>query len=156
MLFEEQTFVGLQQPFRVIDHGNPGVFDNFHQTYRAMVQLPTVRSPGCEECVHIHWRWGKIFNTPIVQRLIPDAAAFMAANGNGQPIIPPGSDQTVDVAVVQWNGPSSEDPTDFTDLLLNNAPLKSSELEFWYSATGYQPSDTFFIHGGWFDPSANR
>lgn len=54
---------------RVIDNGNDtGVWDNFHKTYLSIVKEPAllpIPTPGCEECVHIHWRWGRFAANPV-------------------------------------------------------------------------------------------
>src|SRR5207249_4585532 len=87
-----------------------------------------------------HWRWGTTVN--VVHPPFPA----------GTPIIPPGSNQDVDFAVVRWH-PGEEHPDDFLTLV-NDNPLvgTGTGIVFWYSATGYHNSDTFFMHGGFFKP----
>jgi probable HAF family extracellular repeat protein len=117
--------------------GHAGDWDNFHQTFKDHVQEP-LTGPGCPECVHIHWRWGKI--KPFV--------------GGGSPILSnPQSNQDVYFAVVKWH-PGEQDPIEITDLV-NGEPLNPADTVFWYSAIGYQDHDTFFYHGGFFAPQSS-
>ncbi len=50
----------------VIVFGERGDWDNWHQSGRAHVDLPginpLVHTPGCSDCVHAHWLWGKDAN----------------------------------------------------------------------------------------------
>ena len=117
------------------DGGQAGDWDNYHQTYRSDVRGPSTipSGPGCPECIHIHWRWGK-----------PAGPAY----GDGLPLIPKGSNQGVEFTAVRWH-PGEEDPQDFK-LLLDDEGLQNEEMVFWYSPTGHQASDTFFQHGGFF------
>jgi uncharacterized repeat protein (TIGR01451 family) len=127
--------IRTEERFKAIARGAAGDWDNYHQSFKRItapvgVPLPT---PGCPECVHIHWRGGA-----------PAGPAF----GDGRPLIPPGSNQDVEFAVTRYR-PGEEHPADFTTLV-NGESLAGQDLVFWYSATGYQPSDTFFDHGGFF------
>lgn len=120
--------------FSAIAAGAPGPWDNYHQSYQ-FVTAPTgipLPTPGCAECVHIHWRWGK-----------PAGPDF----GDGRPLIG-GSNQDVDVAVVAHHF-GEEHPADFRDLI-DNEQVKGQDIVFWYSATGYRQKDAFFRHGGFF------
>ena len=112
--------------------------DNWHQTYKDHVQLPSSYpvGPGCPECVHIHWRWSK--SAPSVY-------------GDGKPLIPQGSNQDVSVGVAKFHS-GEETPHDWEDLFSpsENLPASGTEIVFWYSATGYQSDDTFFEHGGFY------
>jgi hypothetical protein len=130
-----------------ITNGEAGRWDNFHQTFKGHVleplyvdgTPPLIKRAGCPECVHIHWRWG-IFLTYLSH-----------VDGNGFPIVPPGSNQDVNFAVVRWHA-GEEDPEDFTSLV-NGESLLGFPMVLWYSATGYLNSDSFFIHGGFFGPN---
>ena len=120
--------------FPAIVAGAPGPWDNYHQSYQYItaptaIPLPT---PGCAECVHIHWRWGK-----------PAGPDF----GDGHPLVN-GSNQDVEVAVVAHHF-GEEHPANFRDLV-DNEPIKNDDIVFWYSATGYRQKDAFFQHGGFF------
>jgi len=117
------------------DGGLAGDWDNYHQTWRSDVRGPSTipSGPGCPECIHIHWRWGK-----------PAGPAY----GDGLPLIPKGSTQSVEFAAVRWHS-DEEDPQEFSSLI-NGEGLRNEELVFWYSPTGRQASDTFFQHGGFF------
>jgi len=122
---------------RIIKSGSrASQWDNYHQSFT--IVLPPLIGPGCAECVHLHWRWGKG---------VPDA--FPDKN-DGKPLVPDGSDQDVEIAVTAFH-PGEEDPGDFHDLIQDeNVNLG---MVFWYSGTGHQASDTFFgRHGGFFQP----
>jgi len=123
--------------FTAIVGGHAGDWDNYHQTYRKRITGPQsfpVPAPGCPECIHIHWRWGAVVQNP--------------AFGNGKPLIPPGSNQDLEFAVVAFH-PGEEHPADFHDLI-GGEDLHKQDLVFWYSPTGHQAQDAFFTHGGFF------
>jgi uncharacterized repeat protein (TIGR01451 family) len=140
-----------------IKQGQPGDWDSYHQTYDWRVDEPGL-SPGCPECVHIHWRWGAALSSPLIVDLVPDGSEFFVINGGGKTIIPPGSKQTVNIAVVAWHA-GEEDPESVDDLIglvpevVGVPVVGNGPLVFWYLA-GYpsnpQSSDTIFHHGGWF------
>lgn len=152
---------------RVIENGrSTGSWDNFHQTYRGVVEEPLTPSlianniwGGCPECVHNHWRWGSS-----IAPIFVDPQKF----NNFQPSIPPGSTQDLDVAVVKFK-PGEDDPLDYT-ALISQEPIRhstnSSDLReqvyaytapdgvvVWFSATGHLQEDSFFIQPGFFGPS---
>jgi len=142
----------------VKDGKDARTWDNYHQTYFNTVDEPFLDA-GCPECVHLHWRWG---------------AHLGSEFGNGRPLIPLGSNQDVDVAVVNYEPPAGQnpedDPLDYHDLFVNepgqtqtwqSSPDGSSftqlprDLVFWYSSTGHQLHDTFSpSRGGFFNPSS--
>lgn len=133
-----------------VNHGLNGDWDNYHQTFNRSISepLPPLRPAGCPECVHMHWRWG----TWLVEDLDPKF-------GRGLPMIPSGSLQDVDIALVRHHD-GEEDPTDYHTLVngeavQTNIPIFHDPLGvvFWYSATGRQAQDTFFTHGIFFNPS---
>ncbi|HEX8723264.1 MAG TPA: Ig-like domain-containing protein [Pyrinomonadaceae bacterium] len=166
-----QIFTNKKNPlytegsWRVVAAGKDiGVWDNFHQTYRSFVEEPSVgwngtswlpsKLPGCPECVHTHWRWGR------------------AADGEGGGAligIPEWSNQDMDIAVVKYKA-DEEDPADYRTLL-DYEPIRVSEatptapalqyyrgsrpeqVVYWQSATGHLPDDTFFGYGTFFNPS---
>lgn len=123
-------------------------FDNFHQTNQSLVKEPPL-SPGirpelhiigagCLECVHNHWRWGAFFGPQW---------------GNGFPFIPLGSNQTVDIGVVRYPGQVNSQQDWLA--LVNGEDLYTTVPQdpvFWFSPTGYLPSDVFFSHYAWFNP----
>lgn len=138
-------------------------FDNYHRTFSDSVSEPGVPdnynpfNPGCPECVHVHWHWGRFIATR------PGNENY----GGGTPLIPPGSYQDVSIAVTR-NHEGEEHPENYA-LLINDEPLQIVptiligrakpeptlyDLVFWYSATGYDPKDSFYTHGGFFNPSA--
>jgi hypothetical protein len=127
---------------------NIGVWDNYHQTDQSMVQEPTFvpPEPGCPECVHVHWRWGEFAANPT----FGGGPAF--GDPPGRPLIPPGSNQSLDIAVTRWHA-EEEDPTDYLNLVLGNPEPIIQDVVFWYSSTGYQDHDSFFTHGGFFNPA---
>ncbi|MEW6207722.1 MAG: HYR domain-containing protein [Acidobacteriota bacterium] len=132
---------------RVIENGqDKGTWDNVHQTFNPIIEEPSLAGAlegkaGCPECVHIHWRWGLFIS------IIGDPSF-----GYGRPLIPQGSTQSVDFAVTRRH-PGEEDPRDYTELAILNPEPLIQDIVFWYSATGNQPHDTFFSHGGFFSPS---
>jgi hypothetical protein len=141
----------LSNEFEVsaITGGQAGIADNYHQTSKATVVLP-LPPPGCPECVHMHWRWSipdVIGSAVISPQSLPDILKW----GNGQPLIPSGSKQSVDVGVVRYRAGEEHPNADYSTLL-NGESLIGQPTVFWYSATGVQPSDTFFMHGGFFSP----
>lgn len=117
------------------------VADNYHQTAKPYVQLP-YPPPGCPECVHIHWRWSEFV-------AILGGPQF----GSGNPIVPDGSNQSVKVAISRYY-PDELEPLYF-DQLVEGRSVVGWPVVFWYDATGYQPSDTFFTHGAFFSPQSS-
>ena len=154
----------IEQGTSVITGGETArTWDNYHQTYNNSVDEP-FWNPGCTECVHMHWRWAWWASLP----LIGGGGGF----GWGRPLIPPGSNQDVDIAVVNYEPPaqpnSEDDPDDYHDLFNQPDQLQGWEssldgstftrvpkdLVFWYSSTGHQIHDTFSPTPGiFFNPS---
>jgi uncharacterized repeat protein (TIGR01451 family) len=131
-------------------------FDNFHQTNYPKVQEPSALGPGCPECLHDHWRWGA---------LVPNAPQW----GSGFPLVPPLSRQTVDIGVVRYPGKvgpqqqwiSLVQGNSLRNVITKMCPVcikpivvgeRGVDPVFWFSPTGYTPSDTFFYHTAWFNP----
>jgi hypothetical protein len=136
-------------PLVAVQNGQTGVVDNFHQTSQTAISEPGLKkfhghfslaAPGCPECAHIHWRWGGAV------RFID--STFFADNGGGNPIIPAGSNQDVEVAVTLARS-GEEHPQDYRSLIDNESLLGGTPV-FWYSAFGHQVADIFFLHGGFF------
>lgn len=140
---------------------NANTVDNFHQTNdRRSVLLPGLKfiwfptgpvpvlaTSGCPECVHFHWRWASFFSGPNFR--------------DGIPIVPPGSDQAVDIEVVPFrNVTENYHPFDYYQLFNPSDPLRNPQkganepydVVFWYSPTGFATSDRFFWHTAWFTP----
>jgi hypothetical protein len=152
----------------VIANGQPvppiGRTDNLHlRSYLdsaghggTQIEGPTTTGhPGCPECVHMHWRWGSILtrDNPIGGLV----ASPRFKNYDGNPIIPAGSNQDVDIGILVANiggGPGSEEHPSFLQTYLDFATGKSinsqQPLSVWYSATGHSAQDTFMTHGGFF------
>src|SRR5262249_28509130 len=142
----------IEQGANVISGGETArTWDNYHQTYNDSVDEP-FWNPGCTECVHIHWRWAWWASLP----LIGGVGGF----GWRRPLIPPGSNQDVDIAVVNYEPPAGpnpeDDPEDYHDLFNEPDQVQGWEssldgstftrvpkdLVFWYSSTGHQIHDT--------------
>ena len=124
----------------VIENGNAtGQADSFLQTYLGIVDEPaTIGSvTECSTCVHVHWRWDTSFGS------IPG----FADNG-GNPLIPPGSTQTVDIAVTGYPDDMDSDCANQS----HGGALPGQPTVFWYCGKGNQSFDTFFSHGGFFNP----
>jgi hypothetical protein len=126
----------------VINKGGPGAADDYYQTYLKQIDSPapgvTGPVPDCPTCVQIHWRWPKMFAS------VP---GFGDDNG-GEPNIPPGSTQSVDVALVAY----PDNQQDLCSNLASGQQLAGNPSVFWYCGKGNQDSDTFFQHGGFFNP----
>jgi probable HAF family extracellular repeat protein len=144
----DENPVGQEAFIIAISNGGPGLWDNLHQTFKGQVQEPDFRfgwppfGPGCQECVHFHWRWS-------------DAASLFGNFGSGKPLLKDSnSTQSVDMAIVRYHK-GEEDPDTFS-LLIDGESLIGQSTVLWYSATGFQQSDTFFYHGGFFNPSPPR
>ena len=120
---------------------NGETVDNIHLTYSPSVSEPRF-NPGCPECVHIHWRWAS-FLKPGFPHVSP---SFQG--GGGAPIIPPGSNQDVSIALTEKKQGDEDPQVNFSQLGTGGAPL--SHPVFWYAGTGHKPTDSFFTHGGFF------
>ena len=130
-----------QQPVR-LGVRVPGTVDNFHQKGRVgsgeKVTEPSARSPGCEECVHMHWRWGTHLGFP-------------PATVPGGPLIPRGSTQTIDWGVVRFRAGEENPSADFRSLV-DGEPILNADSVFWYGAKSSAGSDRFLGHGLFFSP----
>jgi hypothetical protein len=142
--------------FMAVKQGQKGEWDNYHQSFEPGItgRGPTscpVAGPGCPECVHIHWRWGRAAECPPDDK---NCVTFPDLN-NGMPRVPAGSPQDVEVAVVaQHDG--EQHPNDFHEIAPQPGQkpesLHKQNLVFWHSATSSLSSDTFFPYGGFFEP----
>ncbi len=110
--------------------------------------------PGCPECLHIHWRWAKLLT-----RSDPLGALVVSPrfdNHGGDPIIPGGSNQDVDIALLVPGDEEHPGPGQTYKTFADGQPISQSDdsvqtpLAFWYSATGHLNQDSFMIHGGFF------
>jgi hypothetical protein len=52
--------------------------------------------------------------------------------------------------------PGEEHPLNGFEEFVNSEPVVLTDNVFWYSATGHQPADAFFIHGLFFSPNFAR
>jgi uncharacterized repeat protein (TIGR01451 family) len=156
----------------IIDHGqSAGSWDNVHVTYAGVVEEPgfalgrlillDVILAGCPECVHTHWRWGSATSALMPSPYRPEPRNF----NYWQPFVPKGSLQDLNIAVVKY-GPGEEDPLNYLTLV-NDERIRHPLTGFdsivqaydytapdptvlWYSATGRQRSDIFFIQPNFF------
>ena len=132
--------------------------DNFHQTnnkrgvtlpglkiWHPLVPIFYAQLAGCPECVHLHWRWSSFIPGPNFR--------------DGSPLLPPGSDQAVDIQVNPFK--NDQHPNDYVrDVFNPNEWLRNPakgvnqpyDVVLWYSPTGFAPKDTFFWHTAWFTP----
>lgn len=128
-----------------------GTWDNIHLTRNAFVDLPVPLPPGCPECVHIHWRWATFFGPgfgdgpPQIDGPSGRAGYVMIS----QKPLP--SNQDVKIALVKFKT-GEDDPSDAWTLANGEALASDVGTVLWYLATGYQLSDQFFAHGGFFSP----
>jgi len=118
-------------------------WDNLHLTSDAsgMVSPPIPSPPGCEECIHFHWRWDTYFGN--------------LRYGHGHPLIPQGSRQDVTIAVAPaqpcesspiGEGPGCDDAAVHSLAGIEaraNQPLNNRGLVMWYIATGRTPRMSF-------------
>jgi len=151
LICARQNPLGRELLAAAVVNGQAGDWDNIHQTYYDHVDEPNPNDsthpsefigypkPGCPECAHVHWRWSA------------SSAIVNPAFGRGKPLIPPGSKQSVDVAVVRWN-PNEADPNPNMSSLVNGEALTGGDIVFWYSATSHRGTDAFLTHGGFYSP----
>lgn len=136
-----------------------GSMDNFHQTNYPVFIAPKIDPdskdkldpdiiPGCPECVHMHWRWSARAKPP----------NFRPPSGAGQPLVPPDSPQSLDVAIVRFNLSEAElDPQDYGSLLNKEVlarkfpNVQRFPAVLWYSSHGFTKQDTFFWNPAWFN-----
>jgi hypothetical protein len=89
------TFSRLEYPvtagrgtlsWRAFTGGSTPLFDNIHLTsggpFRAPQNPVDLGSPpaGCPECIHLHWRWGKVSNLTLLKAL----SALLTPAGQAQ------------------------------------------------------------------------
>jgi hypothetical protein len=126
----------------VIDRGGPGNYDSFYQTYLSSIDAQGVYSPApapdCATCAEVHWRWPLMFST-------------FPGDNSGEPIIPPGSNQSVDIALVAY----PDNQMEACSNLASGHQIAGLPTVFWYCGKGFQDSDTFFGPGGFFNPVAD-
>ncbi len=145
--------------FSAVSNGKAGTWDNYHQTYKSSVEEPAPAlqkgklcsfpffitvTPGCPECVHIHWIWSAKASE------ISQCHGGPAFN-NGLPMIPPNSNQDVEVGVSLLRA-GEEHPFDFRTLI-GGEPLPGGMPVYWNSSTSHLQSDVFFLYGGFFNSS---
>jgi hypothetical protein len=128
----------------VINQGSTGNYDSFYQTYLPAIDAQSAAlpspTPDCATCAQIHWRWPSIFS---------GVPGFNDDNG-GNPRIPDGSNQSVDVAIVAYPDNQMVDCSN----LASGHQITGLPTVFWYCGKGYQDSDSFFQHGAFFNPVA--
>jgi hypothetical protein len=140
------------QTFEPVDDKNiKRTIDNLHQSTQGEVDEPGANGGGCPDCVHIHWRW----DPGLTSAHLPGIVSANFDPHQGLPIIPAGSNQDLDVALVRQDKENQNpNPKSYLDLLTTRESLDprsgNPQPVFWYVGTGHQPSDQFFIHGGFF------
>jgi hypothetical protein len=143
------------QPFAARDDkGATRTIDNIHQSSQGEVDEPGLNA-GCPDCVHVHWRWDAGLNHAS-NPLIPER--FDAHQG--LPIIPPGSDQDIDIAIIRSDKEDQNpNPISYLDLLTTRGSVDPTsgnpQPVLWYVGTGHKPADQFFIHGGFFSTTGS-
>jgi hypothetical protein len=147
--------VAFETAVPVIRSGRAARWDNYHQTRKTEILEPGRITNGCPECVHIHWRW------PGTLEAVP---GFLDAN-SGEPRIPSGSTQDVEIGLVRHYA-NEIDPYDWRTLANRErlayktvgAPSEPppasqptvSQPVFWYEGHSTAREDAFFTHGGFF------
>ncbi len=126
----------------VINQGQTGSADAYYQTYLPKIDAQSATAPpptpDCPTCAQIHWRWPLIFS----------GVPGFSDDNNGNPLIPDGSTQSVDVAIVAY--PDNQQVS--CSNLAAGHQLSGLPTVFWYCGKGNQDNDTFFQHGGFFNP----
>ncbi len=100
--------------------------------------------PGCPECVHMHWNWTAI--NSYTQKLNVFCPETGKQYNFGNPLIPDGSTQDVDIAEVALHL-GEEDPADYRALADDNEDLADKDKVFWYEGISVAASDSF-LNGG--------
>ena len=105
---------------KVIDNGRVprSGWENYHQTSRHHMGFPSPVSPGCSECVHVHWSWFAdprpvaLFSEVAVRRAVNQLACVCGSAdfSDGGPQIPEGSRQT---ACIGWTTRTLSEPVDW-------------------------------------------
>lgn len=131
----------------------PGAF--FFKLSKVNCSLFLFRA-GCPECVHMHWNWTYI-NSLVAAAELGGCPKEAQQYNFGNPLVPAGSKQDIEIAeVVRREGEA--DPPDYRDLA-NGEPLVhphpdglDAEKTFWYEGVTTATTDSFNIHGGFFNP----
>lgn len=131
---DNSFYVDEEKVINAISGGKKAEMDNFHLSSARTITGPTLINPGCPECMHVHWRWSNAI----------EDEGF----GDGNPIIPEGSNQDLDIGIVNYNE-DEIDPMQKWEDLVNGGSLGQG-LVMWYGSKGYQKSDQFFSHDGFF------
>ncbi len=125
----------------VIKEGGSGGYDSFHQTWSSKVEKPfrLFNLVGCPECTHMHWKWaaaGAVFGHN-----------YMGIDGNV--IIPSGSKQSVDIAVVS-NVTGEDEDDGMLKVENHDYGALSDDPVLYYIGRSTAPSDSFCEHGAFF------
>lgn len=91
--------------------GRRGDWDSIHQSPRSATTGPNPFkfTPGCGECVHMHWAWGKTVNA--LNRLVNHLDPLSPNWTDGRPEILDRSTQDADFGIVRLvDSPSERDP----------------------------------------------
>jgi hypothetical protein len=132
-----------------IRSGSTVHWDNWHQTGRDSVGLPGPRSPGCAECVHMHWSWFGSVGPKLRASLNTIACGSPNCWSDGKPEILEGSRQ---VAVAGWavakTGEST--PTNWESLINPPEQVRGQRLVFYWdvnTTANRVPTDGVVIAG---------
>jgi hypothetical protein len=108
-------------------------WDNWHQTGRDNVGLPGPRSPGCAECVHMHWSWFGSVGNGLRGLLNRIACGSPNCWSDGKPEILEGSKQ---VAVAGWAISKTGEslPTNWESLITPQEKVNGRRLVFYWDA----------------------
>jgi alpha-tubulin suppressor-like RCC1 family protein len=99
-------------------HGQTVYWENWHQTGRERVGLPSPISAGCTECVHAHWSWFGNLGPKSLNAANTISCGSAYCWTDGKPEILDGSKQTVYAGWVKWNeGEQQPDPGDWRSLI---------------------------------------
>ena len=131
-----------------IRYGRHGDWDSIHQSPSARTSGPGVLSPGCGECVHMHWAWSRIVNARKFKNFT-----------DGRPQLRDGSSQSADFGIVRLEAGEHDPVEKGWRSLIDRKKSTASELRghtpvVYWEMTSYARSDATFPildnyrHGG--------
>ena len=144
----------------VLDHGRTVYWENWHQTGREQVSLPSPISAGCTECVHAHWSWFRNLSDERLAQANRIVCGISNCWSDGKPQILDGSQQTVYAGWVKWRPDAEQQPADWRDLIdpkdqdpSKVDPTKDRLVFYWDAKTtaSGSPSSGVRIDGVHFD-----
>lgn len=152
--FRGENPLQREASIRAIKKGKPSILDNtqdnIHFTFLEYVQEPVILNGsiiphGAPEAMHMHWHWDEKVSLSLA--ILSRLTAASAFNYNS-PLIPDGSDQDLNIAIVTYNPSNQEEFPEDSYKLVNDEALVGQNQVVWYNAIGHQKHDRFFEFGG--------